>query len=368
VSLVVVDADVLGRQRTGDETYVRNLLRTLPTPAAAAGLRLAAVTRRPELVPDGVEAVVLSSGMQELRMAWTLPRALRRLGASLVHTQYAVPLRCPCPAVVTIHDLSFEYGLMGRRDRVVFERVVPRAARSAARVLTVSERTKRDIVAQYGVPAERVVVTPNGVDPAFGPAAKLPVREADRGKGSGETGRFPQLGPPADQAGDRRSQTPYALAVGAIQARKNQRAALAAAREAGLELVVVGPTKDERIAAELRTGGARLEGYVPTERLADLYRGAACLVQASRHEGFGLPVVEAMASGTPVVTVADPALVEVAGDAAVVVAENGLADGIRRALAERDRLAAAGLERARSFSWEATARATVGVYVEVLGA
>jgi glycosyltransferase involved in cell wall biosynthesis len=340
VSRVVVDADVLGRERTGDETYVRNLLRTLPVPAAEAGLRIAAVTRRPELVPDGVEAVELRARSQELRMAWTLPRALRRLGASLVHTQYAVPLRCPCPAVVTIHDVSFEHGLMGRRDRIAFQRVVPRAARAAARVLTVSERTKRDLEELYHLPAARIVVTPNGVDPAFGPA---------------------------DGAGDELQRAPYVLAVGAIQERKNQSAALRAAREAGLELVVVGPTKDERIAAELRARGARLEGYVPLERLAELYRGAACLVQASRHEGFGLPVVEAMASGTPVVTVPDPALLEVAGDAAVVVPEDELADGIRQAVTERDRLAAAGLERARSFSWEATARATVRVYLEALG-
>ncbi len=108
MSLVVVDADVLGRRRTGDETYVRNLLRTLPGPAAEAGLDLAAVTRRPDLVPEGVLPVLLPARSQELRMAWTLPRALRRLGAALVHTQYALPLRCPCPAVVTIHDLSFE--------------------------------------------------------------------------------------------------------------------------------------------------------------------------------------------------------------------------------------------------------------------
>jgi len=79
VTLVVVDADVLGRQRTGDETYVRNLLRTLPEPVAEAGLRLAAVTRHPELVPDGIHAVELATGSQELRMAWTLPRTLRRL-------------------------------------------------------------------------------------------------------------------------------------------------------------------------------------------------------------------------------------------------------------------------------------------------
>ena len=89
-------------------------------------------------------------------MAWTLPRTLRRLGAELVHTQYAMPLLGPCPAVVTIHDLSFERGLMGRRDRLVFRHVVPRAARTAARVVTVSERTKADLVEHYGLAPERV--------------------------------------------------------------------------------------------------------------------------------------------------------------------------------------------------------------------
>jgi glycosyltransferase involved in cell wall biosynthesis len=337
---VVVDADVLGRERTGDETYVRNLLRELGPLAATAGVRIAAVTRRPELVPEGVEAVELRARSQELRMALSLPRLLRKLGAGLVHTQYVLPLRSPCPGVVTIHDLSFARRpeLMGRKDRLVFRTLVPRAARRAARVLTVSERTKRDLVELYGVPADRVVVTRNGVDPAFHPAS------------------------------DTVSQGSYVLAVGAIQRRKNQLAALEAARANGLPLVVVGPRKDPALAEELRRQGARVEGYVDTDRLADLYRGAACLVQSSSFEGFGLPIVEAMASGTPVAAVREQALVEVAGDAAVVVDESDLAEGIRRALAERERLVAAGLERARGFTWRAAAERTLAVYREILGA
>ncbi|HEU5490993.1 MAG TPA: glycosyltransferase family 1 protein [Gaiellaceae bacterium] len=356
---VVFDADVLGRQRTGDETYALNLLRELAGLAGDAGIRLVAVTRRPDLVPEGVEPVVLATGSQELRMAWTLPRLLRRVGADLVHTQYAVPLRCPCPAVVTVHDVSFarDAALMSRKDRVVFRRVVPRAVRTAARVLTVSERTKADLVELYGIPSKRIVVTPNGVDPTFhrvgSPSNKLSLARTSPDR-LGETPSNNLL------------QGSYVLSVGAIQERKNQLAALDAASAVGLPLVVVGPTKDPSLAEELRRRGARLEGYVDTERLAELYRGAACLVQSSRHEGFGLPVVEAMASGTPVVAVPDPALREVAGDAALFVEEAELADGIRRALADRERLVAAGIERARAFTWRATAEKTLAVYREVL--
>lgn len=341
MSLVAIDADVLGRERTGDETYMRNLLRELALLAPASGLRLAAVTRRPDLVPTGVEPVELRARSQLLRMAVTLPRLMRRLGAALAHTQYALPFRLHCPCVVTVHDLSFERepGLFSVRDRLVFRRVVPRAVRRAARVLTVSERTKQDLVQLYGIAPERVVVTPNGVDPAFHPAP---------------SGSVPQGS--------------YVLAVGAIQARKNQLAALEAASAAGLPLVVVGPEKNPALARELRRRGARLEGHVEIERLAELYRGAACLVQASRFEGFGLPVVEAMASGIPVVAVREPALEEVAGDAALFVDDGGLAEGIREALRERERLSAAGLERARAFSWRTTAERTLAVYREILGA
>jgi glycosyltransferase involved in cell wall biosynthesis len=334
--LVVVDADVLGRHRTGDETYVLNLLRELPEPASAAGLRIAAVTRHPELIPAGIEAIELGTSSQELRMAWSLPKLLERVGAALVHTQYTLPLRCPCPGVVTIHDLSFERGtaMMGRRDRMVFRRTVPRSARRAVRVLTVSERSRRDLIELYKLPESSIVVTPNGADPVYRP-----------GTGGARD---------------------YVLSVGAVQPRKNQLAALEAAQEVGLPLVVVGPEKDASTAAELRKKGATLRGYVEIEELAALYRGAGCLVQASLYEGFGLPVLEAMASGTPVVTVRDEALLEVVGDAAVPVGPGGLADGIRYALEHRDALAAAGLERARLFSWRSAAERTVEVYTEAL--
>lgn len=330
--LVVVDADVLGRHRTGDETYVLNLLRELAPLAPAAGLRIAAVTRRPELVPDGIEAVKLETPSQELRMTLMLPRLLRGLGAALGHFQYALPLVLPCPAVVTIHDLSFERepSLMGRKDRLVFRKVVPRAARKAVRVLTVSERTRRDLRELYDVPDAKIVVTPNGVDPAFSPSNSL-------------------------------LQGEYVLVVGAVQERKNPLAALAAAEAAGLPLVVAGPAKDEALARELERRGARVTGYVEQDELVRLYRGAACLVQASRYEGFGLPVLEAMACGTPVVASDCSSLPEVAGTAAELVpphAPGDHADALGVMLESspsRSGLVERGRTRAAAFTWERSA-------------
>src|SRR5262249_3380424 len=160
--VILLDADVLGRNRTGEETYVRNLLRTLP--AVAPDLRFVAVTRHPELVPEGVEAVRLGTPSQELRMAWTLPRLLRRLGPGLAHFQPALPLGWGGRSVVPLHALHFERDpeVMGLLDRLTFKAVVPRAARRADRVLAVSERTKADAVELYGLPPRKITVTPHG--------------------------------------------------------------------------------------------------------------------------------------------------------------------------------------------------------------
>ena len=345
--LVVIDADVLGRRRTGDETYLAALLREL-VPLADQE-RLAAVTRRPELVPEGIEPLELPARSQSIRMAFALPRLLNRLAPDLSHFFYVVPPRYRGRSVVTVQDLSFERmpWLMGRRDRMLFRRFVPLSARGADRVLAGSEHTKHDLIELYGIADEKIVVTPYGVDPIFHPHGSAPERR------------------------------PYMLFVGGIQPRKDPLAAIEALAllDGGLDLVVVGAEKrggDEVRGAVRRLGLEQrvdLAGHVDLEELAALYRGAACLVFPSRYEGFGLPVLEAMASGTPVVAARASSLPEVAGDAAILVEPGdpeAIAEGVRRALAERERLVAAGLERVKRFSWAETARRTLAVYRELL--
>jgi glycosyltransferase involved in cell wall biosynthesis len=346
-ALVALDADVLGRERTGDETYVRNLLREFD--ALEPPLQLAAVTRRPDLVPDQIHAIELRARSQPVRMALQLPLLLRRLRPRLSHFLYVVPPAYRGPAVVTVQDLSFERHpeLMSARDRFFFRTFVRPSVQRAARVLTGSEWTKRDLVERYRVAPEKVVITPYGVDPLFRPD-----------------------GPAADGP-------PYALFVGGLEPRKNPVAALEAVAlvDASLRLVVAGPDKGRR--AELGRAVSRLglegrvevRGHVPREELAALYRGASCLVFPSRYEGFGLPVLEAMASGTPVVATTASSVPEVAGNAAILVDPGdptALAGGIQRAIADRERLRTAGLERVRCYSWSETARLTLAVYGELL--
>ena len=332
--LVVVDADVLGRHRTGDETYVRELLRALP--GVGDGLRFAAITRRPDLVPEGVEPIQLPARVQELRMAVRVPMLLRRLRPALAHFVHSLPLRVPCPAVLTVQDLSFERdaSLMGRRETAIFRLVVPRSARRARRVLAISQRTKNDLVRLYGLPPGKVVVTQLAVDPAFRP-------------------------------GGTRSE--YLLLASAIEERKNPLAAADAARALGRTLVVAGPPRDARLVAELQRRGADVRGFVEHDELVRLYQGAAAFVFPTRYEGFGLPVVEAMACGTPVVATPDEAVREVGGDAIVYAEPDALVAALERVLADPEPWSRAGLERAQLFSWQETARRTVAVYREVLG-
>jgi glycosyltransferase involved in cell wall biosynthesis len=331
--VIVIDADVLGRNRTGDETYVENLLRELPV--AAPDLRFAALTRHPELVPDGIEPIHVPARFQELRMAAQLPLLLRRLRPQLVHFVHALPPLLPCPAVLTVQDLSFERdaALMGRRETAIFRLTVPRSARRARRVLAISQRTKDDLIELYGLPPERIVVTPLAADPSFRPG-----------------------GEPSD----------YVLLVGSIEARKQPLVAAEAARAAGRRLVVVGPERDASLAAALRERGAELRGFVGKDDLVRLYQEAAALLLPTRYEGFGLTAAEAMACGTPVVAAPDPAVREVGGEAIAYAEPVLFADVLRDVLADRERWSRAGVERSRTLSWTRTAQMTASVYRDVL--
>jgi glycosyltransferase involved in cell wall biosynthesis len=241
------------------------------------------------------------------------------------------PLLSPAPLVVTIHDLAVlrHPEAFNRWTRTYSRAFLPRLARSAMRVIAVSEFTAREAVELLGVEEERVRVIPHGVEAPFEP-----------------TGRA--------EDGD------YVLAVGTLEPRKNLPRVVLAAERAGVELRVVG-------ARGWGDVGVESAGFVSDDELARLYRGAVCLVYPSVYEGFGLPVLEAMACGTPVVTSRNTALAELSGDAAVLVdprAVEAIAAGIAEAGRRREELREAGLERARSFTWEAAARATAEVYRE----
>lgn len=344
---VVVDADVLGRQRTGDETYVRGLLAALAR--TDHGLDIRAVVRSRGLAPPGTTESVLPVRSYAARMAWQLPRRLQQIHPAAAHFQYLIPPAYRGPAVVTVHDISYDErpDLEERLDGFLLRRLVPRSLRRATRIITVSEWSKERLVTRYGLEPDRVAVTANGVDAAFTPD------------------------------GARHQGDPYILFVGALRPRKDPVTVLEALAllDPGLRLVMIGPPKGEqaRVGETIaRLGLARrveVLGHVGQEELAAYYRGAACLVLPSLYEGFGLPVLEAMACGTPVVATSVTSIPEIAGGAAVLVPPRdpeAVADGIRRALDDRPRLVAAGLERATHYSWAETARRTLSVYGEVI--
>src|SRR5919204_5782337 len=147
--LVVVDADVLGRRRTGDETYVEQLLEALPR--VEHRLRLGAITRRPDLVPRGITPLELRARFQETRMAIGVPRLLRRVKPDLVHFVHALPPSLDCPGVLTVADLSFERdpSLMRWRERMIFRSVVPWSVRRAGRGGARSPGAKQGLVGPY---------------------------------------------------------------------------------------------------------------------------------------------------------------------------------------------------------------------------
>jgi glycosyltransferase involved in cell wall biosynthesis len=321
---VALDVSPLIQTRAGTARYLKGLLREL--------------RRR-----DDVDVETVSFGRADrlstiTRDAVWYPFVLGRTrDADVLHCPtYRGPLRPTPPLVVTVHDLAvFRHPeAFNHWTRTYSPHLVPRVLTAARRVIAVSEFTRRELVDVLRVPDEKIRVVPNGVDDEFTP------------NGAAADGE-------------------YILAVGTLEPRKNLARLVEAVRRSGVELRVVGARGWGNV--ELGGNGVLWLGEVTDAELARQYRGARCVAYPSLYEGFGIPVLEAMACGAPVVTSRSTAMEEVADGAAVLVDPNDpaeLAVGIERAVAEREELVARGLERARAFRWDAVADATVEVYGE----
>jgi glycosyltransferase involved in cell wall biosynthesis len=304
------------------------------------------------------------------RLAWeqlALPRLARRYRLDLLHSpHYTVPLALECPSVVTIHDMTFFLFPRSHQlyRRLFFRAMIPRAARRANAIITPSVSTRTDLLRLLGVAENRVRVVLHGVTPDFRPILDC----------SASRELLARYG----------IQTPYLLYVGNLEPRKNLPRLLRAFGELLQEeisawLVLVGTrgwmnTPIGETVRTLRLGErVRFTGYVEQEDLPTLYSRAAGFVYPSLYEGFGFPVLEAMACGVPVVTSNTSSMAEIAGEAALLVDPfdaSALAQALGKVLRD-PRLAGdlgrRGLARAREFTWSRTATGTLEVYREAVG-
>lgn len=373
-----IDARTLSGHFTGDRTYWRGLLTGLSAIDSENEYhlysRLPVDGDPPHLGSNFNWHLVSQPSHDALWMQAAFPAALRADRIEVAHTQYNTPLfGMPCPIVTTVHDVTFalfpEHFLP--KDRFILGRFVPGSMRRAARVLAVSESTRRDILRQYKahVPPDKVVTTLLAADPRFTPIGQESARSAANNK-------YALRG------------KPYILSVGVLQPRKNLGLLLDAFALVKLGplapphlLVVVGKRgwKNEELDAQLALLPREVvdqivfTGYVPDEDLPMLYGGADLFCYPSVYEGFGLPPLEAMACGTPVLCSRVSSLPEVVGDAGILLPandSNAWANAIEKVIGDdvvRRRWSEYGLARAKGFRWERTAGETLKIYREIVG-
>lgn len=303
-----------------------------------------------------------------VRIPWEqflAPLLVRRIGADVFHgTLNVVPLACPIPSVVTIHDLAFIRFPQTFRayNRTYLDFATRLTARRAARILTVSEHTRREVIGLLGVPPERVVVTPNAARAHFRPPPIGAIDQLRARHGLPER---------------------FLLYVGTLEPRKNLTTLLEAFAEVARRTdatLLIGGGKGwlytpifERLAALGLRDRVRVVGYIDEEELPLWYAAATVFVFPSIYEGFGMPPLEAMACGTPVVTSNTSSLPEVVGDAGIMVDPHDAA-ALAAALAQllndadlRADLRTRGLQRAARFTWNTTAERTLRAYEDAAG-
>lgn len=364
---IAIDAHSVGTGLAGNETYITNLIEALAALDTANRYTLY-VTKRAALERFAgrwphVSVRRTLPHTPFVRIPLTFPFELRRRPVDLLHVQFTAPPFAPCPVVSTIHDLAFEHlpETFNRRSWVQLRLTVRRTARTAAHIITPSEFSRRDLIETYNIAPERITVTLEAAAPHFRPASAETVTAVKRTYGI---------------EGD------YVLAVGSIQPRKNLVRLVRAysdlrrsRSQAKLpQLVLVGKRAwlyGETLRAVEQSGVATnviFTGYVPERDLPALYTGALCFVYPSYFEGFGLPPLEAMSCGAPVIAGNRTSLPEVVGDAGILVDPfdtDAIGAGLARLIGDEDlraTLRRRGLERAALFSWHDTARRTLQVY------
>lgn len=351
--VVALDARLVGGSSTGDSTYWTGLLHGLARVSSEFRFLLFSNAPRPPGIPDFFEWVHLPAFSPRWWSLVSFPLAVRKAGADLVHVQYSLsPL--VRNGITTVHDVSFLIGpeWFPARHRLLLQKTVPASIHRALRVITVSNTSKAEIESKIPLALGKTRVTPLAGHPEVHPKPREESLAWVRNK----------LG----------VNDPFLLSVSTRWPRKNMQLAIDAVaqlREPAPQLVLTGKAGwgDERM-----TDRVVATGYVDFEALSYLYSAAELYLAPSRHEGFGLPIVEAFTCGCPVLASSGGALPETVGEAGVIEPSWQASDwsaSIERLLGDSsnlDELRKRGLERATKFTWEETARKTLEVYREAL--
>ena len=365
---IAIDAHSVGTGLGGNESYATNLIEALAEIDNSNSYTLY-VTRKEavERFSNRWPNFTVRSTLPHtplVRIPLTLSAELRRNRVDVLHVQFTAPPVAPCPVVVSIHDLSFEHlpQTFKRRSRMQLRMTVRRSAQRASQIITLSNHTRADIIDTYNINPAKVTAIPLAA-----PAHFAPVTDGKELQRVRQTYSI---------------HGPYMLCVGSIQPRKNLARLLHAysllrrdGPEVKLPKLVVAGKNAWLFQETLRTieqlglkDSVIMTGYVPEADLPALYSGAVCFVYPSYFEGFGLPPLEAMKCGAPVLVGNQTSIPEVVGDAAMLFDPFDVDDisaKIKNVIGDnrlRATLAARGLERARLFDWLQTARDTLEVY------